>query len=179
MSLVIEAFFDPVTEGTIRSMWQTIERAALPAKLPSSGSRLHISLASCDYLERGVFVPLLEHITAATSCFSIRFAHFGRFIAGEGALFLAPVVSEQLISLHRSVLAAFERYKLAASSYDLPDQWVPHCTLVRAISSDDVGAAIAVCHSVGIPLQGQIEALGLVAVCPERIEQLVTIPLHG
>ncbi len=121
----VELYFDAVSEARLLAEWDRIG-----SDLAQLGARPHVSLA--------VFrpptdpTPVIEAIDAWTAHedpMEVSLESVGMFDAG--VVFLAPVVSAELIAAHgrfHAFLGDLERWDLYR-----PGRWVPHCTMATRL----------------------------------------------
>jgi len=71
-------------------------------------------------------------------------------------VFLAPVVTAELLEIHRSFHEGLEARYILSDSYYLPERWVPHCTISQEEQIHDtldiVRSGIGALPSGDIPL---------------------------
>jgi len=134
--------------------------------------RAHVSLAA--YLEgsRGPLEAALARFRAAAPV-PLTLASAGTFPGGEGVVFLAPVVDEALLRLHR------DWHALAPGGipYYAPGAWVPHCTVGFHLA--DVVPAVAAAREA-LPIRGRFESIALMEFDPDLrtpVRQLAEQPL--
>ena len=121
--------------------------------------------------------PAFMAFAAATQARDFTFASLGVFFNGaDGIVFLAPVVTHELLSIHGAFHAAFAHYAVAELDYYLPGNWVPHCTLALNVPRDRVPAVVdASSRLAGLPLRGRFESMGLFQFQPAK--DIYTAPL--
>lgn len=180
----IELYFDPTAAEVIRRLWDKV-RAIAPSMASQLHARPHISLAvlpqgnstekSNADLER--LPPILAGLSAVESCFEIQFSSVGLFPTGNSVVFLAPVVTETLLSLHHRFHQALAAAQIEVVPYYRPQVWVPHCTIARQLEPRDLLAAVETVCRQDTFLKAQICEIGLVEASPVR--QICTFPLEG
>ena len=151
--------FNSETEKAIRLLWKQI--AALDVEVPGvTGYRPHITLAVYDVVDYAPLESDIESAIASASSFAVRLDSLGVFI-DTGVVFLAPKMSQAMLSLHQKVITCFRaagRPEVVAE-FLLPDFWAPHVTLATFSASDALSAAIEACRSVWNPIHAIAEAV--------------------
>jgi 2'-5' RNA ligase len=154
---VVELYVDRAAEGAIRALQRT----------PRGGdSRPHVSLAAYDQLDTARCREVVAAFAAGQPSLDVTFASWGAFPAAEPVLFLAPVVTDGLLALHRALhdrLAAFG----AGDPYCRPDAWVPHCTLAIGLPTSELPSVADACRHA-LPIHGRLESIALVEYQPRR-----------
>lgn len=75
------------------------------------------------------FCKRLGEFAVRWAPFTIRFGSIGSFPMSGGTVFLAPVLSEDLLMIHRYFHCCFDDLKGNQWEHYRPSMWVPHCTL--------------------------------------------------
>jgi len=152
MGLAVELCFDREAERAAFAVWEAVRAATGSGVLFDLRARPHVSLAVYPGGLRGGD-DALARFRAAPVPFT--FASAGTFPGDEGAVFLAPVVDEALLRLHR------EWHALAPGGvpHYAPGAWVPHCTVGFRLA--DVAPAVAAARAA-LPIRGRFESISLV-----------------
>jgi hypothetical protein len=179
MAFAVVLFFDPATEATIRRAAGGLAQAGIASYLVGGDLRPHVSLGVCDSLDSDSFRAEFMAFAAATPADDFTLASVGVFPTGaDGVLFLAPIVTRGLLSMHADFHAVFEKYAVARQDYYLPGNWVPHCSLALNVPLDRLAAGVeAASRTTGLPLRGRFESIGLIQFLPAT--DVYTAPLAG
>lgn len=105
---------------------------------------------------------------------SSAFAAVGTFPGKEGVVFLAPVVSSELLALHRTFHEQLLQLGQRSWEYYLPGRWIPHCTVGLGLAGSSLSEAIALCRSSTALGPFGIRELGLIEFRP-----VTTVCIHG
>ena len=163
----IELYFDEDASAKVRQLWEQVGAIA-PSMAERVHSQPHLSLAVLPQADLQVLPKVLDSIAQTESCFEVQFSSVGLFSAGGGVVFLAPVVTSQLLRLHQRVHQHLQEIGVEAVAYYQPQAWVPHCTLARELSPPEVLQAIEVTRNNQPFFKAKISALGLVEAPPVR-----------
>lgn len=127
-----------------------------------AASATYLSLAVYDALDAGPFAAELEGFAAGLRVLPVTLAAIDIFTQ-QGVLYLAPVVTEPLLQLHRRFHETF-----AASSRDCwehyhPTRWVPHVTLAMETEERRGGAeqALSIVRRHWHPGPARLDAIAL------------------
>ena len=93
------------------------------------------------------------------------------------AVFLAPVVTAQLIDLHAGVHRRLGGMGGGALDHYRPGVWVPHCTLASDLAPEQFASALAIAGRAPLPLECRLVEVGIVEFRP--VKQLVSRVLAG
>jgi 2'-5' RNA ligase len=96
----------------------------------------------------------------------IRLASAGFFPGDPLVLYLAPIVDERLLELHRQVNGALEPHCAVFSPLYREENWVPHCTLALELDQTAFAAAVQALVACFSPLESTATQLSIIACCP-------------
>jgi 2'-5' RNA ligase len=92
----------------------------------------------------------------------------GAFNSNQGVIFLAPVVTYQLQSIHTEVQRLLSRYGAALNPYYRPGQWVPHVTITVEQPPEVLPLVFRICQQTQAFSSGYAQNLLLVDFPPPR-----------
>lgn len=163
----IELYFDDVASKKVQQLW--VQVGAIASSMAERvHSKPHLSLAVLPNADLQILPRVLADIAHRESSFELQFSSLGLFSAGGGVVFLAPVVTTQLLELHRTVHRRLHEIGSDAIAYYRPEAWVPHCTLARELSPSGVLQAIEAVRNSNPFFKANVCALGLVEAPPVR-----------
>jgi 2'-5' RNA ligase len=169
----VELLFDPEAEAAVLQVWRAVRARTGSGVLFDFASRPHITLAVHEERDG----PQLDRAVRALSAPPIPFllSSAGTFPGDEGAAFLAPVVTDELLEFHRRWHAASP----GSQEYYRPGQWMPHCTVGILLEGPALSEALEIARSA-LPIRGELREVALIAF--ERnartpVECLVRVPL--
>jgi 2'-5' RNA ligase len=153
--------FDAETERSIIDLWIVLaEEGIEPVGLTGHRPHITVSAHETDYVES--YFPMIDKFARKTAKFPITFGAIGVFPA-SGVVFLAPVVTDALRAVHRSLLAHLGgpgRPPVLHAAL-LPDRWVPHCTLADGADPGAVAQIVTFCARKWQPVEGWVEGIGI------------------
>jgi 2'-5' RNA ligase len=154
-------FDDALTEAI--ALWS--EAIAERAELAHGVAEPHLSLAVYDDRE-GVdpdkLVGALDRLAPRYPPTPVTFASAGVFPTEERVLFLAPVVTPQLLTLHHAYHSLTAALRPLCRSHYLPGRWVPHCTLAMFLPLPALLGGLEQLAGRWTPLSGEIRHVALV-----------------
>ncbi len=106
------------------------------------GSAPHISLAVFDNIEVGPFSEAVSAFARNLEPLPIHLNALGVFCHEKSVLFIAPVVTRQLLKLHEDFHRAFAAFNKSCWDYYRPGNWVPHVTLAMNLTAAALSTAI-------------------------------------
>ena len=157
MHWVVELHLDRAADAAVR---------ALQRPPPGADGHPHVSLAAYDRLDTARCREILAAFAAVQPVLDVAFASWGAFPATEPVLFHAPVVTAELLALHRALHDRLAPLG-AGDPYCRPDAWVPHCTLAMGLPTSELPSLADACRGA-LPIRGRIESIALVEYHPRR-----------
>jgi 2'-5' RNA ligase len=89
----------------------------------------HVSLAVFEDVNVAKLTAIVKAFAASTSPLTIHFSSVGLFPGSQNVVFLAPVVTSSLLSIHKALHLQLAAEGLSCDPYYRPDAWVPHCAI--------------------------------------------------
>lgn len=124
MGYAVELFLEDPAAEAIRKLFNLTE--SLMAQI---GASPHVSLAVFDSVDTSTLIDVVHSFAEDTSEFNIRLSSIGIFPGKENVVFLAPVITIELLALHQRFHDRLNAAELISDPYYLPGAWVPHCTI--------------------------------------------------
>jgi 2'-5' RNA ligase len=163
MPFAIELFFEPSFDQEVRQVWAGVSaQAAVENWMARKGSRPHLALAVFEEGDLEGLLAVLKDLAAASKPFEVRLESFGSFAGQEGVLFLAPVVTRDLLAAHQACQARIQGLVKGSWAYYNVDRLVFHCTANMGLDPEGLGRALAAARTAALPIIGQVASIGLV-----------------
>ena len=168
MAYGLELHLDPTTEATVWGLRRALAAAGLPT-LAGTRERPHLSLVRFDPADPAwpaAAGRALAALAAGEAPLDVVFPCLGVFTHPAAFVFLAPVVSEALLALHRRVHAWAAGVGAVHADHYVPGRWVPHCSLTLPLTPAQLPAAVAACRGIPFPLAARGTHLGMTHAPP-------------
>ncbi len=176
MGYAVELYFDPDSDLTVRRIWSGIADEFGLSTMLTNGGKPHVSLAVCsDDLDHHSFLQELPAFSKSLAPLEVQLGSVGTFPTEEGVVFLAPVVTSELLRIYERFRIAFSRFGSCASAQYLPRNWVPHVTVATDLTGAEIGQVGKHCWEHFRPIRGWFQEIGLVEFRPVR--ELATFAL--
>jgi|LFRM01.1.fsa_nt_gb 2'-5' RNA ligase len=169
MPYAVEMFFDKESDAQIRKIWRSLKESGISSWMEDSGSVPHVTLSVFGELDADEADRRLASFAEKVSGFPLVFASIGAFPTDEGVLFLAPVVTGELLRVHNAFHDFFADLREDQWPYYLPDSWVPHCTLAINIKWEEVHKALEHVIKIYSPLCVEVDRVALVEYHPVKV----------
>jgi 2'-5' RNA ligase len=178
MPFAVELYFDQQTETEVRAIWNELADNGISDAMSQGDACPHVSLGVYRDLEISSCSDALSRFAGVTSRLDVTLASLGLFPTSEGVVFLAPVVTSDLLNLHERFHRQFAGFSGSPWSYYLPGNWVPHCTLAIGISSELLPRTIEICERMVRPFHGRFERVGIVEFPPVSQVSMFELTSH-
>jgi 2'-5' RNA ligase len=168
MPYAIELYFDPDAERAIREFRQSLIGLGIPATLDQPGGRPHISLALVAELNADQMSAALRDFSQTVDSFPITLAGINSFPGNEGVIFLAPAVTQPLLTTHARFHQLLAGEHLTSNGYYVPAQWTPHCTVAYGVAPNLIPPIVERARKAFQPIRGILCEIGLIFYLPVR-----------
>lgn len=163
MPFALELFFDPRCETRLRRVIQVLRETQIGGTVLISDvkARFHITLACCDDADEAKMCQVVEELAHATPTLPVILSSLGMFPSAETVLFLAPVVDQELLDVHRALFDRLPAFTSTPWKLYSPGRWVPHCTLAMKLPRDGVQKALDHLMQSAFPITGELVEIGV------------------
>ncbi len=175
MPFAIELLFDAKTDRAVRRLGHLLEHKKIPTILSARGASPHVTLAVFDQFNQGRLLPRMARLARRFNPIPFDLASLGNFPGKERALFLAPVVTPNLLKLHNLLHISLKGLMKGALSYYIPGRWVPHCTLGMGLTPKELNRAFDFLQKVPYAQKGLYNRLALAEYHP--VKEIYSVPL--
>ena len=168
MAFAVILYLDPAAEAEVQSLWASLAEKDISSVMATLGIRPHISLACIEHVQVELFCQALDVFAQNTRPLTTKFESVGTFPTEKGVVYLAPIVTRELLQLHEEFNHLLAEMGLASHAYYRPGNWVPHCTVAINLTPDQVPAAVPVCCQSNVFHSVALTHIGLVEYLPVR-----------
>lgn len=155
--LSINLLLDLATEQTVRELQQSLAPEGVPfaQRYPP-----HITLTAyqCEDGAEAEYLSQLPLLTQHWPQFPLLLESLGIF-PETGVLFLAPRMSQTLLTLHQRIIDQFSSDVL--DDFLLPDRWTPHVTIATAQPVEHLLSVLAKVLQSWQPIRGKAVGIGM------------------
>jgi 2'-5' RNA ligase superfamily len=164
----IIGLFDKKTEVIIENIWRELKNNSIadPAE-EIRDARPHITIGSYYELNKEEYINLFDKFYKDKPRIDISFNTIGSFMNYK-TLFLSPTMTRELMNFHSDHHAYFQQFNGKANTYYLPDNWIPHCTLVNKVSDDKLTEAFSYCLKNHQTINGRIVEVAIIELIGEN-----------
>jgi 2'-5' RNA ligase len=177
MGFAVELQIDEVNATPIVELSNAIYAQCGGESLTGIGGHPHISLATFTQLEPERLESALVAFAATTPPLPVTLASVGVFPSTQGIVYLAPVVTPQLLAVHARFHELLDQLGLQCHPYYRPGNWMPHCTVGLELPVDKIGQAVVLCQQARVFKPVTLAAVRLIEFRPAR--PILTYQLQG
>ena len=128
----------------------------------------HLTLTIYDEIKREDLIAGFDAAVECLGCLTIQFDSLGYFRAPYGiVLWAAPQLPQAVLDAHLKIHSTVNP-GLCRPNYR-PENWVPHCSLATAISSDREDEAIAIAERPIEPFEVIFDAADCASFMPVQV----------
>lgn len=176
-SFSVELHFDAKSAQTLRELRQNLYRSLQLEDNDEPFTSPHISLAVYRRLNFEQEKADLSAFARSTAPFKVCFSSIGVFPGELDVLFLAPVVTSELLELHHAFHSLFQHSEKYCWPYYRTGQWVPHCTLGTNIPKHKTPLALANLLELKFPIKARVKSVAVIEFPP--VKTLYSFRLSG
>ena len=177
MGYAVELNLSRDSAARVVRVWESLAREAINSVMLDVGAQPHISLAVLEDLDPEALRADLSRFAEVTRPLSLDLASAGTFPTAEGVVFLAPVVTQELLEVHRRFHRLLSDRGLDCGEYYWPGKWVPHCTVAIDMVPDKISAALEMCVQSEAFGAVELDEVSLIEFRPVR--EIYAFPLSG
>jgi 2'-5' RNA ligase len=166
MPFAITMPLDAQSATRVVALWRHLADAGCCDGMLRLGYPPHLTMAICpDHTPQPKLRSALAQIARSCAATPLTLASLGTFTGPPATLFLAPVVTAELLALHATTLAALAAAEV--SPHYRRGCWVPHVTLAEELPAP--GTAVAALAGISLPIPARVERVELVRFRPVRV----------
>lgn len=120
----------------------------------------HISIADFETDDLSELKVKVKEFASTIKKFKICLATVGTFMTKENVLFLQPIMTDELMELHKKFLDSMKDFNGKANEYYNHNKWVPHCTIAIRLSDEELLKGFEVLKSITfLPIEVTIDKI--------------------
>lgn len=177
MGFAVELDLAPASAAPIVALTEQIYATCGGEMLTGSGGAPHLSLTVFAQLDPVPMAALLAEFAATTMSLTVTFAAVGVFPGKQGIVYLAPVVTAALLTLHARFHHRLTSIAPTSNPYYLPGHWMPHCSVGINLPVDKIGQAVMLCQGADVFRPVTLATVRLIEFHPVR--PIYTYQLQG
>lgn len=162
---LISIYFDEISEKRISGYMKQIAKATGNAAMLDGNVPPHITIAAfqaeSDSVARQIFIHGANNLNSG----SLQWVSIGTFL--PGVIYITPVLNKYLHELSVIYGKEIEGIQSVTADYRYkPYSWLPHTTLAKQLSTEQLSKAFWVMQNYFAPFEGRVTKIGLAKTNP-------------
>lgn len=135
MNYAIELVFDDESQKIINNLRDELEKNGVHDEAVKLN---HVSIGDykTDNLEE--LKEKVIEFSKMIKPFELTLSSVGTFMTKENVIFLEPVMTEELLNIHKEFIKLMEGFDGILNPYYDIDKWMPHCTISIRLSDEEL-----------------------------------------
>lgn len=164
---LVSIYFDEKTNKTIqRYINQVAEKTGnyfmIEGKVPP-----HLTISAFETQDEGTAIKMLDETVKNLKRGHLTWASVGQFF--PYVIYISPVLNEYLHELSKEVYNGLSELDgISISPYYQTFQWLPHATIAKKLSKEEMKVAFEVLQSSFGTFEGEVVKIGLAKPNPHR-----------
>lgn len=164
---LISIYFDERMHKKLKSYIRCVAKATGNAFMLDNHVPPHITVAAVETKHEDLLIASVEEVIEQVEIGDIQFVSVGTF--SSKVIFVQPVLNEYLHLLARHFTQECEQLdETIGSPYYQPFHWLPHCTIAKQLSKEQMMQAFEVMQKQFVPLDGKVVRIGVAKTNPHR-----------
>lgn len=165
MMYLVSVYFDNAAAKRLQALIDQIAEATGNTYMTEKQVPPHMTLSSIEARHVELLIPAVKGLEGRLHQGTVQFVTVGQLL--PYVLYTMPVLNAYLQDLTEQVYAAVSRIpETTVSRYYRPHSWLPHVTLGKILSQEQMRQAFAVVQDKFSVFEAQVTELGLAKVNP-------------
>ena len=162
---LVSIYFDEKTNMNIQNLidktaCKTGNNFMIEGKVPP-----HITVSAFETKQEEKVLERLRAVAKDLSQNNLRWVSVGTFL--PNVIYLAPVLNEYLLNMAQTIYEKMESVdETIMSPFYRPFQWVPHTTIGKLLTKEQMREAFEVLQEQFVPFEGTVTKIGLAKTNP-------------
>ncbi len=162
---LISIYFDDITDSRIRNYMKQIAKYTGSTAMLDGNIPPHITISGFQTDSERTAKEIFDRITKKTAAGTLQWVSVGVFL--PHVIYLLPVLNEYLQRLSEiTYKEVIVEKNVMLSPYYKPFQWLPHATLCKRLTKEQMKIAFEVMQNQFGPFESEITRIGLAKTNP-------------
>ncbi|GGS16580.1 MULTISPECIES: 2'-5' RNA ligase family protein [Actinokineospora] len=167
MAQGVVVLFDDAADRAVRALWARLDAAGLPSRRDFPP---HLTFAMASVIPPRTRDALRASLRVLHIP-SLWFGSLSTFANTENVLMLAAVTDPELLAVHSAIHDVLAGAVKNPSAYYLPGSWVPHCTLLQQVSTEELVRGFGTVFPVE-PLRARVSGVAVLDSATGEVDLL-------
>lgn len=164
---LVSIYFDEITNSIINRYIHYVAQECGNLFMEENHVPPHITISAFEAQDEGAVIKELEHLVSTWQQEIIQYVSVGAFF--PYVLYITPVLNGYLHHMTQSIYDTFcEKEGVKISKYYRPFQWLPHTTIGKKLSMEEMQKAFQVMQKHFTVFDAKVVKIGLAKTNPHR-----------
>ncbi len=164
---LISAYFDDDTNKKINRYIKQIAERTGNTFMTDNHVPPHMTISSVEARNGELLMPYVEQLSHRLRQGPVQFVSAGMFF--PYVMYVTPVLNAYLQEMSKAVYEAVcDIDEVSVSRFYQPMQWLPHVTIGKKLSKEEMRLAFEIIQNGFAPFEGTITAMGLAKTNPHE-----------
>ena len=164
---LISIYFDENTEKRIQNLMKNVAKETGNTYMQDNHVPPHITVAAVETRDEAELLAYIEETARQIHMGNIKFVSVGTFLSQ--VIYIQPVLNEYLHNISVYLSHKLEQMKETnVRSIYRPFSWLPHCTIGKQLSCEQMVQAFTVLQKQFVPTDGKVVRIGVAKTNPHR-----------
>ena len=171
---LISVYFDDHTNQILQRYIDQVAKKTGNTFMTDNNVPPHLTISSIEARSAEVLIPAFDRICEEITAGDIQFVSTGQL--HPYVMYVTPVINEYLQKLQEKVYESVSNIEeTSVSRFYKPYSWLPHVTIGKKLTKDQMKEAFGVLQDSFVPFYGRVTEIGLARVNPH--EDVIRIKL--
>lgn len=162
---LVSVYFDEKTNKNIQGLIDKVAKKTGNAFMVKGNVPPHITITAFETKNENEVLQCLQTAVEALSQGNLRWVSVGTFL--PNVIFAAPVLNEYLQGMMQAVYGQMKSVdETIMNPFYKPFQWVPHTTIGKLMTKEQLREAFEVLQEQFVPFEGTVVKIGLAKTNP-------------
>ena len=164
---LVSIYFDENTNKKIQKFINQVAQKAGNTFMLDENVPPHITVSAFEALAEEQVIKVLSHVAIELKKDTLQWVSVGQFF--PYVLYIAPVLNEYLHDMSVQIYNALSQIDgVKISPYYQPFQWLPHSTIGKTLTKEEMKIAFEVMQNSFGMFEGEVLRIGLAKPNPQR-----------
>lgn len=164
---LISLYFDEKTNSILKRYIDKISKETGNAFMTDHEVPPHMTLSAIEARSADVLKPSFDSLKGRLEGGKIQFVSTGQLL--PYVFYITPVLNDYLTGLSKTVYDEYSKIpKTAISRYYRPGSWLPHVTIGKTLTKEQMLIALKLMQDEFTPFKSEVTRIGLSRVNPHK-----------
>ena len=167
----IELVFDEESQKKINNIRKLLSSNGIHDEAVPTN---HVSIADFETDNLELLKEKVKEFANRVHKFKLNLSTVGTFMTKENVIFLQPVMTDELMNLHKKFINSMKDLNGKANEYYNHNKWVPHCTIAIRLSDEELIKGFEILKSTSfLPLEVTVDKIDILNYPAPYIQEYV------